>query len=197
MCQDFCAQCPRCRGDQRSVPLTDSPTKYKCNYFFAFFFLFSGKYHVKMATFEERIHVQVVVAIGFGTTYSGYAISMDADYKIDPLKITTQQWLSDEICTEKTPTSVLFDQDKNFASFGYDTQRLKRNMTLKDDQGRPMRALDVFSASIRYMNGEVWEKLQNAIMKIKESDIHWVLTVPAIWEDGAKQFMRLAANKVT
>ena len=60
-----------------------------------------------------------------------------------------------------------------------------------------MRALDVFSASIRYMNGEVWEKLQNAIMKIKESDIHWVLTVPAIWEDGAKQFMRLAANKVT
>ena len=86
MCQDFCAQCPRCRGDQRSVPLTDSPTKYKCNYFFAFFFLFSGKYHVKMATFEERIHVQVVVAIDFGTTYSGYAISMDADYKIDPLK---------------------------------------------------------------------------------------------------------------
>ena len=41
---------------------------------------------MKMAPFEERIHVQVVVAIDFGTTYSGYAISMDADYKIDPLK---------------------------------------------------------------------------------------------------------------
>jgi len=29
-----------------------------------------------------------------------------------------------------------------------------------------------------------------------DSDYHWVLTVPAIWEDAAKQFMREAAEKV-
>jgi len=31
---------------------------------------------------------------------------------------------------------------------------------------------------------------------IIDSDYHWVLTVPAIWEDAAKQFMREAAEKV-
>jgi len=28
------------------------------------------------------------------------------------------------------------------------------------------------------------------------NDIRWVLTVPAIWKDNAKQFMREAANRV-
>jgi len=31
---------------------------------------------------------------------------------------------------------------------------------------------------------------------VKDTDYHWVLTVPAIWEDAAKQFMREAAEKV-
>ncbi|KAH3833639.1 gamma-aminobutyric acid receptor subunit alpha-6-like isoform X2 [Dreissena polymorpha] len=30
---------------------------------------------------------------------------------------------------------------------------------------------------------------------LKEDHIHWVLTVPAVWNDSAKQFMRLAAEK--
>jgi hypothetical protein len=32
---------------------------------------------------------------------------------------------------------------------------------------------------------------------ILPGDIRWVLTVPAIWNDGAKQFMREAAEKVS
>ena len=32
--------------------------------------------------------------------------------------------------------------------------------------------------------------------KLGTSDIRWVLTVPAIWNDEAKHFMRLAAFKV-
>ena len=31
---------------------------------------------------------------------------------------------------------------------------------------------------------------------IKPSEINWVLTVPAIWSDAAKQFMREAAVEV-
>ena len=67
---------------------------------------------------------------------------------------------------------------------------------LKDDQNQPMRALDVFSASIRYIKDVVWKKLSDAILGLKEGDIHWILTVPAIWGDGAKQFMRIATNEV-
>ena len=31
---------------------------------------------------------------------------------------------------------------------------------------------------------------------VQPNDIQWVLTVPAIWNDPAKQFMREAAQKV-
>jgi hypothetical protein len=31
---------------------------------------------------------------------------------------------------------------------------------------------------------------------IEPKDIRWVLTVPAIWSDAAKQFMRKSANLV-
>ena len=31
---------------------------------------------------------------------------------------------------------------------------------------------------------------------VTDADVHWVLTVPAIWDDAAKQFMREAAEKV-
>ena len=33
--------------------------------------------------------------------------------------------------------------------------------------------------------------------QLEEQDIHWVLTVPAIWNDVAKQFMREAAEEVS
>jgi hypothetical protein len=32
---------------------------------------------------------------------------------------------------------------------------------------------------------------------LEEKDIYWVLTVPAIWKDVAKQFMREAAENVS
>jgi len=31
---------------------------------------------------------------------------------------------------------------------------------------------------------------------IQDEDITWILTVPAIWRDSAKQFMRRAATRV-
>ena len=34
-------------------------------------------------------------------------------------------------------------------------------------------------------------------IEIQDGDIEWVLTVPAIWNDPAKQFMRQAAEKVS
>jgi hypothetical protein len=33
-------------------------------------------------------------------------------------------------------------------------------------------------------------------LQFEMDDIAWVLTVPAIWDDAAKQFMRLAATEV-
>ena len=57
-----------------------------------------------------------------------------------------------------------------------------------------MLALEVFGESIRYLKDHALRHLGGAY---DDDDIHWVLTVPAIWDDSAKQFMRLAAEKVS
>lgn len=61
-----------------------------------------------------------------------------------------------------------------------------------------MSAMIVFAESIKFLKNHmmgVWAKrdLQKAF---KTDEIQWVLTVPAIWSDAAKQFMRESAIKV-
>ena len=63
-----------------------------------------------------------------------------------------------------------------------------------------MAAIDVFEKAISYMRGELLtllnEKRRGVVIN-STTDIHWVLTVPAIWPDLSKTFMREAAEKVT
>ena len=63
--------------------------------------------------------------------------------------------------------------------------------------GKSMQALTVFSLAIRYLKEHSFAKIQ-AFCKgmILDKDLYFVLTVPAIWDDPAKQFMREAAEKV-
>ncbi|XP_053373620.1 heat shock 70 kDa protein 12B-like [Mercenaria mercenaria] len=58
-----------------------------------------------------------------------------------------------------------------------------------------MPAINVFSAAIEYLKDHLMKRLKDRIRDLHETDIHWVLTVPAIWHDGAKQFMKEAADK--
>ena len=59
--------------------------------------------------------------------------------------------------------------------------------------GKKMAAIDVFSDSIKYLKDHLLRQFQG---QFGERDVQWVLTVPAIWEDKARQFMRQAATKV-
>ena len=59
-----------------------------------------------------------------------------------------------------------------------------------------MNAMKVFSESIKYLKDHFVETINSRITGLVETDIHWVLTVPAIWKDNAKQFMREAAQQV-
>jgi 3-oxoacyl-[acyl-carrier-protein] synthase III len=67
-------------------------------------------------------------------------------------------------------------------------------LILEDGNGHKMNAMKVFSESIQYLKDHFMEKIES--LKLVETDIHWVLTVPAIWKDNAKQFMREAAQQV-
>lgn len=163
----------------------------------------------------------VSVAIDFGTTFSGYAFS----FRHNKENIQTYLWRAQNYESPKTPTCILFNPLKQFHSFGleaedkygklsrtaeaeswyffkqfklalYNTKTLERHTMLKENGKKEMQAIDVFSESIRYLKEHALEELaRTGAAGISHKDIQWVLTVPAIWDDSAKQFMRLAAEK--
>lgn len=61
-----------------------------------------------------------VVAIDFGTAYSGYAFSTTDMYKASPLRIAVKNWKGQR--EYKTSTSVLLDAHKKLIKFGSDAQ---------------------------------------------------------------------------
>ncbi|XP_061183555.1 heat shock 70 kDa protein 12A-like [Saccostrea echinata] len=128
------------------------------------------------------------------------------------------------LISHKTPTSLLLTQDEEFDSFGYKAEEkyvqlanenkhtgwrffrkfkmilhkndvLTKNTTINDDQGNPVLAVDVFAHSIRFMKKELLNELEKAGIDVKENEILWVLTIPAIWDPKSKEFMRVAAHE--
>ncbi|XP_076084481.1 heat shock 70 kDa protein 12B-like [Mytilus galloprovincialis] len=126
----------------------------------------------------------------------------------------------------KTPTCLLLNDKKQFIAFGYDAEnqysdivmdekqdeyfyfhRFKMNlhnnknisseMFLEDILGKPVRAVDVFSLSIKALVDHFMDSVKKQGTGVKIQEIQWVLTIPAIWTDAAKQFMRECAEKAS
>ena len=73
-------------------------------------------------------------------------------------------------------------------------------MMLSDINGKKMLALDVFTAAIKFMRQFLLKELNKRGVKEEDLEItefSWVITVPAIWNNDAKQFMREAAKRVS
>lgn len=71
---------------------------------------------------------------------------------------------------------------------------LHRDCEIHDMTGKPLRAMDVFSHCIKYLKDTMISAMTKKItFDIKDTNIDFVLTVPAIWGDAAKLFMREAA----
>ena len=57
--------------------------------------------------------------------------------------------------------------------------------------------MSVVSHAIRFLSQHLIHRLKTESgVTLSSSNIRWVLTVPAIWNDKAKQFMREAAYMV-
>lgn len=72
-------------------------------------------------------------------------------------------------------------------------------MELEATNGRRVRATVVFSHALRFFRDTCVKELTDMAIAdhpITATDIQWVITVPAIWRQSAKQFMRYAANEV-
>lgn len=70
-------------------------------------------------------------------------------------------------------------------------------MVLEDISGKAVPAIDVFGLSIKALVTHLTDILDKQGTGMDKSEIQWVLTVPAIWTDAAKQFMRKSAVKVS
>ncbi|CAM4463659.1 unnamed protein product [Lepidochelys olivacea] len=162
-----------------------------------------------------------IVAIDFGTSYSGYCFSLAKHTD----QIRQVFWGHEHgLNTVKTPTCILFNEKREFMKFGYDAvmkyhtlpsreahkwyyfhhfkmklynEKITSNMELETDNGEKFPALKVFSESLRYMKDHALNTIREASYQTVyvTEDVTWVITVPAIWDASARQFMRLAAKE--
>lgn len=95
--------------------------------------------------------------------------------------------------TETIKKSVINTHDFTYCTF---PQAIARDLEIEDDNGNKMPAMKVFSACISYLRQHMTDACNSRHVDIEDDEIQWVLTVPAIWTDGAKQFMREAAIRV-
>ena len=64
---------------------------------------------------------------------------------------------------------------------------------IPDITGKSAPAIHVFSLSIQYLKEHLLQTLQERGASMENSQIKFVLCVPAIWTESAKRFMREAA----
>lgn len=166
---------------------------------------------------------EVVVAIDFGTSFSGFAFSFNHSDGSEDVYVNRAWGSAQGYSTLKTPTCILLNQDKKFVKFGFEAaeqyaeledaqdnkfycfdrfkmmlhgceETLNRHTLLEARNGKRLRALDVFSKALAYLKEKALEViLDQSGVEYSAREVRWVVTVPAIWKQSAKQFMREAA----
>ncbi|XP_072883938.1 heat shock 70 kDa protein 12A isoform X2 [Hemitrygon akajei] len=173
----------------------------------------------------ESVHHSyvVVVAIDFGTTSSGYAYSFARDPEC--IHIMRRWGGGDPgVSNQKSPTTILLTPDGKYHSFGYaardfyhdldpndskqwlyfekfkmklhTTSDLTIDTELEATNGKKVKAIEIFAFALMFFKDHALQELgDQAGSPFDNSEVRWVITVPAIWKQPAKQFMRHAAYK--
>ena len=69
------------------------------------------------------------------------------------------------------------------------------SMIIEDVRGQAIPAVEVFSLSIKALKDHLQKVVEVKNVRLCP-ETQWILTVPAIWTDTAKRFMRKAAEMV-
>ncbi|KAL6490750.1 hypothetical protein MHYP_G00010950 [Metynnis hypsauchen] len=163
----------------------------------------------------------VVVAIDFGTTSSGYAFSFTEDPEAIHM-MRRWEGGDPGVANQKSPTCLLLTPELRFHSFGFaardsyhdldpeearhwlyfDKFKMKIHSTsdltmvteLESVSGQRVRAIEVFAHALRFFREHALKEVKDQSSSVLEGDeVRWVITVPAVWRQPAKQFMREAA----
>ncbi|KAI8510870.1 hypothetical protein Bbelb_117860 [Branchiostoma belcheri] len=140
------------------------------------------------------LNVLLVAAVDFGTTFSGYGFAFPHSKEFIAFGFDA---------VEKYANLTEEGEDKSYYFFEHFKMSLhskhaevRRDMPLAASNGKTLPALDVFSHALKFLS----DHLRDAVTvstgaEIEAHSIRWVITVPAIWSDAAKHFMREAAYK--
>ena len=92
-------------------------------------------------------------------------------------------------------TTITWNKDTNQIKSYLLQHGTDNEMRIKDILYKEMAAMDVFSLSMKYLK----DHMEEAIRKNNEDAylMKYVLTVPSLWDDAAKQFMKEAAINVS
>ncbi|KAI1297011.1 hypothetical protein EDD11_007266 [Mortierella claussenii] len=151
----------------------------------------------------------VVMAIDFGTTFSGVAYALKADGEVHDIT----KWPRHLAQYPKTPTLSLYKKDSTkILDWGHAARLamlkpsakdfvLLRKFKLQLDEtlhSAPLEngisALDAVTHYLRKLHGHVMSELMKGFIKNYEpNQFQYCLTVPAMWSDAAKNTMRRAA----
>ena len=75
---------------------------------------------------------------------------------------------------------------------------ITKDTTITAVNGKEVSAMKVFSLSLMFFREHALQELTDqSSVPLTNQDIRWVITVPAIWRESAKQFMRQAAYVVS
>ncbi|KPP57360.1 hypothetical protein Z043_124929, partial [Scleropages formosus] len=158
----------------------------------------------------------VVVAIDFGTTSSGYAFSFTQDPETIHMM---RRWEGGDpgVANQKSPTCLLLTPELRFHSFGpkvtganvssglglrsaaggvylnaavTDPERVR--VSVRAAAGLHSSVCVVVKPARRRVCAAQEVKDQSSSV-LQENEVRWVITVPAVWRQPAKQFMREAA----
>ncbi|KAG9064852.1 hypothetical protein KI688_003113 [Linnemannia hyalina] len=151
----------------------------------------------------------VVMAIDFGTTFSGVAYALKADGEVHDMT----KWPRHLAQYPKTPTLSLYKKDSTkILDWGHAARLamlkpsakdfcLLRKFKLQLDESlhnapleNGISALDAVTHYLKKLHGHVMMELMKGFIKNYEpNQFQYCLTVPAMWSDGAKNTMRRAA----
>eukprot|EP00803_Ostreobium_quekettii_P011636 evm.model.scf_225.2 EVM.evm.TU.scf_225.2 scf_225:108068-110896(+) len=168
---------------------------------------------------EDMSRNDVVVAVDFGTTRTAYAITHQGMAEDDiEVGVPSGSNTTSTVYDAKTPSTILIDASSTkVLAYGYAAEE---RCAVKKDQGvmlfryfkmelhnpssqdpsvealngKSLRLSEVLAKALEYVKKDVVRKLNGNGLTVQATDIVWVITVPAIWNDWARQMMRAAAH---
>ncbi|XP_076112303.1 heat shock 70 kDa protein 12A-like [Mytilus galloprovincialis] len=97
------------------------------------------------------------------------------------------------ILDKKADMYYFFDK---FKMVLHENDNISKDMEIGDVRGNMFPAIEVFALAIGALTKSLIDHIKKQKVEIQyNNEIKWVLTVPAIWNDKAKEFMRISAVK--